>query len=32
MQNLSILQAQIESLKEMIEVMEMTSTDSLVKK
>ena len=32
MQNLSILQAQIESLKEMIEVMESTNPNSLVKK
>ncbi|OMJ65613.1 hypothetical protein SteCoe_37906 [Stentor coeruleus] len=31
MQNISILQAQVESLKEMIEIMERTTPDSLVK-
>ena len=32
MQNLSILEAQVESLKELIEVMEMTNPDMLIKK
>lgn len=32
MQNISILQSQVESLKEMIEVMEMTNPDALIKK